>query len=91
MTDENANNNTTHLRPRRRRARLRQSVFSLADVARLLGRRPDALRRMAERIAVERNGELVAEIGMGIVLRKNKARAHWLATIPRDLRGEEAP
>lgn len=58
--------------------------YSTAEVARALGRRPDALRRQCERCA-ERgpNGELVARLDLDVIGRKRGGR--WVFTVPAEL------
>lgn len=61
-------------------------AWSTAEVARALGRTPDALRRSCERRAIRgENGEQVAHLELGIVAHKHGGRWHFV--VPADLLG----
>ena len=60
-----------------------QEYFSIKEAAARLGKTPDALRRLVERIAEKQaNGDLVANLGNGIVAFKF-GRRRWLVKFPR--------
>lgn len=69
-----------------RAAQLPRLCWQTAEVARSLGVRPDALRRLCERRAkIGPDGELVAFLEHGIVARKRGERARWRFVVPQSL------
>jgi hypothetical protein len=63
----------------------RRVLFSVAEAARMLGRRPEALRRLIERHAQREGDEIVARLSAGVVARKRVGFAYWAVIIPKDL------
>lgn len=69
-----------------RTSQLPRLAWETGDVARSLGVRPDALRRLCERRAeIAPDGELVAYLEHGIVARKRGGRARWRFAVPGSL------
>ena len=91
MTEEKDTKNVSPAersrRPRPRPA-LRRIGYTVAEAARALGKRPDALRRLIEHHATAEGDEAVARLTGGIVARKRKGMGRWMVTIPAELRGE---
>jgi hypothetical protein len=65
-----------------RRPALPRVAFSVAEAAKMLGRRPDALRRQIERQALVEGDEKVAKLIAGIVARKKKDGGRWFIIVP---------
>ena len=73
-------------RKRLRKAnRLVRLLYSVAEAARMLGHRPDALRRTIERHAVAEGDELVARLNHGLVARRRKDMGRWSVHVPQSL------
>ena len=70
-----------------RRERLGRVGFTIAEAARALGTRPEALRRLVERHARAEGDETIARLTGGIVARKRNGLGRWLVIIPAELRG----
>lgn len=68
------------------RADLPRIGFSMAEAARMIGKRPDALRREIERVVVAEGDELVARLVAGIVARRRKNGGKWFVIVPSGLR-----
>ena len=61
-------------------------AWQTAEVARSLGMRPAALRRLCERRAVRRAaGTLVVRLEHGIIAEKRGGRARWRFVVPKSL------
>jgi hypothetical protein len=76
---------------REHRESLPRLAWQTADVARSLGMRPDALRRLCERRAVgAADGTLVVCLEHGIVGEKRGGRTRWRFLVPRSLLGAAA-
>jgi hypothetical protein len=90
LEDDSMRSEATPRRRRPRRASLRRLGYSLAEVARAIGQRPDALRRLVERHAEAEGDELVARLTGGMVARKRKGMGRWMVVIPPTLRAELA-
>lgn len=73
-------------RTSRRRDKLGRVGFTIAEAARALGTRPDALRRLVERHARAEGDETIARLTGGIVARKRNGLGRWLVIIPAELR-----
>jgi hypothetical protein len=84
------NASTPKIARRRRRATLGRVGFSIAEAARALGVRADALRRLVERHARAEGDETVARLTGGIVARKRTGMGRWLVLIPAELRTESS-
>jgi len=85
MTEENKSMNRA---ARRRRKALGRIGFEMAEAARALGKRPEALRRLVEHHAQEEGDEIVARLVGGIVARKKRGYGRWTIFIPAALRDE---
>jgi ribosomal protein S15P/S13E len=60
-------------------------AYSVAEAAKMLGKRAEALRRHIERHAVVEGDDLVARLGLGVIASKRKGGGRWLITVPRSL------
>jgi hypothetical protein len=67
----------------RRRHLLPRVAFSIAETARMLGKKAAALRRECERKARREGDHLVAHLALGI--RAHKYDGRWFLTVPREL------
>lgn len=67
-------------------APLHRIHFTVAEGARAIGSKPEAFRRMIERLAQKEGEELVARLSAGIVARKNVGSLKWCVFIPKELR-----
>ena len=67
----------------RRRHLLPRVAFSIAETAKMLGKKAAALRRECERKARREGDHLVAHLALGI--RAHKYDGRWFLTVPREL------
>jgi hypothetical protein len=67
----------------RRHHLLPRVAFSIAETAKMLGKKADALRRECERKARREGDHLVAHLALGI--RAHKYDGRWFLTVPREL------
>ena len=58
-------------------------AFSIAETAKMLGKKAAALRRECERKARREGDHLVARLALGICAHKHDGR--WFLTVPREL------
>jgi hypothetical protein len=77
---------TKELKTRRRRDTPR-IAWSVSEYARMVGRRPDAVRREIERKARREGDVLVAELALGVRAHKPAHAGRWSIVVPRDLVG----
>lgn len=85
MSDKDPTPTSSRHRLAGRRPALPRVAFSVAEAAKMLGIRADALRRQIERKALVEGDEKIARLVAGIVARKMKDGGRWFIIVPPSL------